>query len=96
MNKTFILLLILSVLILTAKSLETNDKLEIQDTFTKSIIQQILRKSYLGTNCPPEQSKTYCSGSQPCCKVGNKYGCCPYSYGTCCGDGTCVPSGGRC
>ncbi|CAD8135436.1 unnamed protein product [Paramecium octaurelia] len=96
MNKIFIsLFLILSLFISTSQSLES-PKREIQDPFTHGAIQQILRKAFADNNCPPEQSKTYCSGSQPCCKVGNRYGCCPYSFGVCCGDGTCVPSGGRC
>ncbi|CAD8046195.1 unnamed protein product [Paramecium sonneborni] len=96
MNKIFIFFFTLSLFIITANTLEAIDQLKIQDPFSNSIIKQILRKSYTDINCPPEQSKTYCSGNQPCCKVGSRYGCCPYSYGICCGDGTCVPNGSRC
>lgn len=64
MRKVLLVVLLFSSLFAIAHSLEVNLKLNLYETSTYGAIQMLLRKASLhDNNCPPEQSKTYCSGN---------------------------------
>ena len=59
-----------------------------------SLIAFCLINFCFNAQCP---DSSYCEARETCCKLNNKYGCCPYPYATCCDDGShCCPNGYRC
>ncbi|KAM3146915.1 hypothetical protein pb186bvf_001069 [Paramecium bursaria] len=96
--KTFCII-VFSLLLHSCYTLE-NEKTHLITPLQTSLVQKLLMKNNikdtLGDWCPPNQFNTYCTGAQPCCQFKSFHGCCPYSYGVCCDDGTCVPNGKKC